>query len=856
MNKAVLELLLRLKDEASAQLRQVQASLTGLGGALQGVVTGGLVAGAAAVGAFGASSITAAADFEAGMNRFASVAGGALSAAGLQLSDFQAKFLELGAATQFSAAQAQEAAIALAKGGVPVTDILGEATQATLDLAAAGELELAPAADIVAKQLGVWAETGVTAGQVANLLAQAANASTVDVDELALGLANVGGSAKVAGVDFQDLVQTMALIAPGFSSASDAGTSLKTMISRLIPTTNDAKAAMSELGLMFTSTTKIADFLRQHGIEPIGDDLDALGNQFTEWATAQGWTVKEIAKAWDSFGQSKFFDMDGNFVGMAQAAQLLQDATKDLSEEEKLLAFNTIFGADAIRAAAAVANAGAAGFNQMGADMAAAGSAAEQAAARNQGFKFALDSLLGSIETLQIILGGALLPVLTAFINTALIPGVNWFTTFAQTVLGSANPLATLVAQITAVVPGFSQFLAAAQPLAALLQANLIPILVGVGAVLAGVVVSALVSAAAAFLATIAPILVVVAVVAALYAAWQSNFMGIQTITATVLAAVQMVVQAVLAQVLAFWQANGASILATAQQAWTMLGTIVQTALVLIQGIVMGMLALVLGFIQDHGAQIHQVLTNAWTIISSLIAATLALIQGVLQAALAIFQGDWQAAWTAIQTMSVTITQAIGSIIVAALDTIAAFFGTSLDGIKSQWESNFGALAQIAESLMARAREAIQPALDGISGAFGAIKGAIDSAVEAVRRFIDAAANISVPDILTPGSPTPFELGIRGISAALNEAATGALPRFSAEAAALPAGAAQPLAAPAGGGSGGRGGDTYTYTITIPITYSGGVGRDLEFERRVEAVVERALREVGRTADMRRRAGR
>jgi hypothetical protein len=75
--------------------------------------------------------------------------------------------------------------------------VMGDATDATLVACRGGAVGTRRrAAEIVAKQLGVWGETGVTAADVADLLASAANASTVNVEELALGLANVGGSAK------------------------------------------------------------------------------------------------------------------------------------------------------------------------------------------------------------------------------------------------------------------------------------------------------------------------------------------------------------------------------------------------------------------------------------------------------------------------------------------------------------------------------------------------------------------------------------------------------------------------------------------------------------------------------------
>lgn len=367
------------------------------------MVTDFAAQGVRALGDFAVQSVTLAGDYEATLNRFSSVTGASLSEAGYEVEDFSKLFLQLGADTQFSAQQAADAGVALAKGGVPIKDIMGDATQATLALAAAGELELAPAAEIVAKQLGVWGDRGVTATMAADLLAQAANASTVDVEELALGLANVGGTAKVAGVSFEETVQTMALLAPGFSSASDAGTSYKTFLSRLIPTTDTATAAMMDLGLY---------------TEGVG---------------------------------SVFYDSTGSFVGMEEAARLLNEATADLSEEQKLLAFNTIFGQDAIRAAAIISEQGAAGFTKMGESMAKAGTASAQAAERNKGFNFALESLKGSFETIQILIGTAVLPTLTAFINETLIPGADAVMAFVTALSESNDPLALLGSMLSSV---------------------------------------------------------------------------------------------------------------------------------------------------------------------------------------------------------------------------------------------------------------------------------------------------------------------------------------------------------------------------------------------------------------------
>ena len=55
-----------------------------------------------------------------------------------------------------------------------------------------------------------------------------------------------------------------------------------------------------------------------------------------------------------------------------------------------------------------------------------------------------------------------------------------------------------------------------------------------------------------------------------------------------------------------------------------------------------------------------------------------------------------------------------------------------------------------------------------------------NSMTSAVYRLIGALAQLSLPWCLTPGSPTPMENGLRGVSSALNDLNRQALPSFSA----------------------------------------------------------------------------
>lgn len=349
---------------------------------------------------FVGESISKAGDFEQQMNRFASVTGSALEDSGQSLEDFKDLFISLGRELPVSTAEVQQAAIEMAKGGIEPATIAAGGLRDVLNLAAAGEVGIAEAAEIASKQMGVWVDSAASATekaqfltQASDLLSQAANASTVGVSDLALGLANTGKSADVAGLSFRETVTSMALISSGFSSAADAGTSFKTFLARLQPTTDSQAEAFKRLNLL------------------------------------------------TSEGTSVFYDATGQFIGMDKAAGLLQQSLKDLSPAQKEMALNAAFGSDAIRAAAMLADAGSEGYAKMAAEMAKAGSAAVQAARKQQGFNVAMDNAGGSLEALQITVMSAALPALTTLVNL-FASGVNAVTEYADATMAGETALA------------------------------------------------------------------------------------------------------------------------------------------------------------------------------------------------------------------------------------------------------------------------------------------------------------------------------------------------------------------------------------------------------------------------------
>jgi TP901 family phage tail tape measure protein len=331
----------------------------------------GLHAGMVAVGAASAAlaaglgvSIANAAKFEQTMSGVKAVSG-ATAAEFKQLSD---KALQLGKDTSFSASEAAAGIEELVKGGVSVADVLNGAAEATLNLAAAGGVSLPEAAEIASNAINQFNLSGAEMAHVSDLIAGAANASSLSVGDFRQSLGQAGAAMHASGQSIDSVATSIAVLGAAGIKGSDAGTSLRVMFGRLIPTTADANAAFKALGLQ----------------------TGALGNAF--------------------------LNADGSFKQAAEVAEILHDRTKNLTEAEKTLALQMIFGEDAKRSAIVLSEAGAEGFDRMAASMEKV-SAADVAKTRLDNLSGSVEQLKGSFETATIAIGAGFTPVVRAGVD-------------------------------------------------------------------------------------------------------------------------------------------------------------------------------------------------------------------------------------------------------------------------------------------------------------------------------------------------------------------------------------------------------------------------------------------------------
>lgn len=341
----------------------------------------GLTAGAAALGGFLAYSVKTATDFDTTMREMGAVA----QVPAAELKKLGDVAMEQGARTVFSANESAAAELELAKAGLSTADIMSGALANSLDLAAAGKLELADAATITANAMNTFGLSGARSKEVVDALAGAANASAADVSDLALALSQSGLAANAAGLSVQETTAALAAFADAGLKGSDAGTSLKTFLLNLVPTSDKAQAMMDKLGLSFT-------------------------------------------------------DAQGRMLPLSAIAEQLQTKLGGLSDAQQQAALKTIFGTDAYRAALVIMRQGAEGIEEYIDATSKVGNAQEVATARMAGFQGTIERLKGVFETTALKVGRELVPMLKQLGDWVAKHGDQ----IAQTVVGTVKFIADM----------------------------------------------------------------------------------------------------------------------------------------------------------------------------------------------------------------------------------------------------------------------------------------------------------------------------------------------------------------------------------------------------------------------------
>lgn len=352
----------------------------------------GALAGVAGIGGL----IVSSSKLEQQYSKTMALVGAATGAPQGAMRKLDALAMKMGADTAFSANEAADAMLELGKAGISTKNIMGGALKGTLLLATAGSVDLGTAATIASNAMNTFSLKGTEMKKVAAALAGGANASSASVESLGQGLQQVGPGAKNAGLSLQETVATLSAFDAAGIKGSDAGTSLKTMLSRLIPTTEKASDAIGHAGLNFVKA-------------------------------------------------------NGEFQSITNIAEQLQKKLGPLSEAQRAQTLQTIFGSDATRAATVLMNEGAEGLGKYIKATNDRSAAEDMAKAAMSGTSGAMEKLRGAVETAQLAIGKGLAPAvagLADWLSGKALPAITGFIDGMRDGSGAGGKLGAIIGEL------------------------------------------------------------------------------------------------------------------------------------------------------------------------------------------------------------------------------------------------------------------------------------------------------------------------------------------------------------------------------------------------------------------------
>lgn len=606
-----------------------------------------------ALSAAGGYAIKVGSDFEAGMSNVAAISG----ATGEDLQKLTDLAKEMGATTKFSATEAAEGYQYMAMAGWKTEDMLN-GLPGIMNLAAAAGEDLGEVSDIVTDALTAMGLSANDSAHFADVLAAASSNSNTNVSMMGETFKYAAPLAGALGYNIEDLAQAIGLMANSGIKSTQAGTSLRSILTRLADPPKDCAAAMEQYGISMTNS-------------------------------------------------------DGTMKSLMEVMENMRDSLGGLSEQEQASAASAIGGQEAMSGLLAIVNASESDFDKLASAIDNADGAAQSMADTAQ------DNLQGKLTILKSALEGVGISAYEKF-EEPLKKAVDMVTeavsnfdldAFLQKgsdVLEKLKDAAPVIATITGALTGLYGSLKMADKLknfgemmAAISKAG--GLIASIGGPIA-IVVAAIAALVAGF--------------ATLYATNENFRNGVNTAWDAISAKIQEVVAFVQPYVQAAMQVIGQvvtqvitdltpviqSIGEAFSAAWSLVQTVWAWASAFFRAIFQAIVVIftpfapiISGFFQ--GAWI--IIQSIWNVAVSFFQTVFDLITGVFSTIDAVLSGDFQGAWESIQgifegvfdffsTVGQNAVEGIKGGIAAVWDGLVSFVQGLWDGIKSIFVINAG----------------------------------------------------------------------------------------------------------------------------------------------------------------------
>ena len=220
-----------------------------------------------AVSAFAGYAVKVGSSFEAGMSKVEAISGATKD----EIEKLTDKAKEMGAKTKFSATESAEAFQYMAMAGWKTGDML-DGIEGLMNLAAASGEDLASVSDIVTDALTAFGLKASDSAHFADVLAKASSNSNTNVGMMGETFKYVAPLAGSMGYSIEDTATAIGLMANAGIKSTQAGTALRSMLTRLVKPPKDAATALDKLGISATNNDGT--------MKPLSETLQELRTKF------------------------------------------------------------------------------------------------------------------------------------------------------------------------------------------------------------------------------------------------------------------------------------------------------------------------------------------------------------------------------------------------------------------------------------------------------------------------------------------------------------------------------------------------------------------------------------------------
>lgn len=300
------------EDKASNTLKSIQDKINGWikAGAKKVISLG--IAGTIAAGGIGlGTSIKTYSEYEKGLSNVKAVTNATAS----QMKQLDAAAKQYGSTTAWSARHVTQAEELLGQAGFSVEETIS-ALPGLLNLASAGDLDLAAATDIASGTLRAFNLNAKDSSHVADVLALSASATNSDVTDLGETMKYVAPVSQALGISLEDTAAASGLLSNANIKGSQAGTVLRQTMARLASPTKEASDVMKKYG--------INAFDANGNMKPLSSVVDNLNSSLGKLTSQQRADVISTI-----FGTES---MSGVLALMNQGGKSVGDLSKQLKD--------------------------------------------------------------------------------------------------------------------------------------------------------------------------------------------------------------------------------------------------------------------------------------------------------------------------------------------------------------------------------------------------------------------------------------------------------------------------------------------------------------------------------------------